>query len=162
MKFIDTAIEMEELTQKYYLDLAEKCAANEGLKNILRKLAHDHEQHIDKFKQIAENVSSEFKIITAYDSTINFFRELQKDKGTFSCDIDQLNMYKKALELVGKKLVYYNKCEAELEGEKNQEILQQIIKEENQHRFILQNLIEMISRPMKWIENAEFHHMEKY
>ncbi len=39
MKFIESAIEMEELTQNYYLDLAEKCSANEGLKTILKMLA---------------------------------------------------------------------------------------------------------------------------
>ncbi len=162
MKFIESAIEMEELTQNYYLDLAEKCSANEGLKTILKMLAGDHEQHIVKFKQMAENECTEFKSTIAYEATIKFFRNLQKDKETFSCDTDQLNMYQKALDLVGKKLHFYNKCEADLDNKKNQAALMEIIKEENQHRHVLQNLIEMISRPMEWIENAEFNHMDKY
>jgi len=162
MKFIETAIEMEELIQNYYLDLADKCAANEGLKTILKMLAGDHEQHVVKFKQMAENECNEFKSTTAYETTINFFRDLQKDNETFSCDINQLNMYKKALDLVGKKLVFYNKCESDLINKKNQVILNEIIKEENQHRFVLQNLIEMLSRPLEWVENAEFYHMDKY
>lgn len=162
MNFIETAIEMEELTQNYYLDLAEKCAANEGLKSILDMLAKDHEQHVVKFTQMSKNECTELNDTTAYETTIDFFRNLQKDKETFSCDIDQLNMYYKALELVGKKLVFYNKCESDLDNKKNQTTLQEIIKEENQHRFVLHNIIEMISRPMEWVENAEFNHMEKY
>jgi len=162
MKFTETAIEMEELTQNYYIDLAEKCAANEGLKSILKMLAKDHEQHMVKFKQMSEHESTEFKNTAAYETTIDFFRNLQKDKETFSCDIDQLNMYNKALDLVGKKLVFYNKCVSDLENKANQVILKEIIKEENQHRFVLHNIIEMISRPMEWIENAEFNHLDKY
>ena len=162
MKFINTAIEMEESTLDYYLDLAEKCAANEGLKKILRMLAKDHAQHLVKFQQMSNKESTDLDETDAFESTIDYFRNLQQDKEIFSCDIDQLSMYQKALDLVGKKLVFYHKCESDLDNQKNKAILGEIIKEENQHRYVLQNIIEMISRPLEWIENAEFNHIVEY
>ena len=34
--------------------------------------------------------------------------------------------------------------------------------EEKKHYFLLGNIIEFISRPEHWLENAEFHHLEEY
>src|SRR3972149_1076231 len=36
------------------------------------------------------------------------------------------------------------------------------MKEENKHYFILENIINFVSRPQTWLENAEWHHLEEY
>lgn len=34
--------------------------------------------------------------------------------------------------------------------------------EEKRHFFILENIIDFVSRPQSWLENAEFNKLEEY
>ena len=162
MNFFERAKEMEEQTRNYYLELADKCAANEGLKYILKKLVMDHEQHGKKFQQMSDDECTDLNSTEAFESTIEFFRNLQHKHETFSCDIDQMKMYQQALELLEKKIEFYIQGKSEVECEINQAVLTEIIDEENHHKFVLKNIIEIVSRPQTWIENAEFTHIESY
>lgn len=36
------------------------------------------------------------------------------------------------------------------------------LEEEKKHYFLLDNIIEFVSRPEQWLENAEFYHLEEY
>jgi rubrerythrin len=162
MKFFETAKEMEEQTRKYYLDLAEKCAANIGLRNILNMLAKDHEQHLLKFQQMADDACTELQISKAYETTIDVFRNLQKNKETFSCTIDQVTMYQQARDLVEKKLAFYYQGKADIDCPENLKVLNHIIADEDRHKVVLENIIEMVSRPQQWIEDAEFYHLDNY
>jgi rubrerythrin len=162
MNFFEKAKEMEDQTQNYYTELAEKCESNEGLKYILKKLVMDHEQHGKKFQQMTNDNCTELESAAAFESTIKFFRDLQEKQETFSCDINQVNMYKHAKELLEKKIDFYQKGKEELDCDKNQAVLTEIIEEEKHHKFVLENIIEIVSRPQTWIENAEFTHIESY
>jgi rubrerythrin len=35
------------------------------------------------------------------------------------------------------------------------------VKEEKRHRWILENIIEFVTKPEVWAENAEFDHLEE-
>ncbi|MDO9576547.1 MAG: ferritin family protein [Candidatus Cloacimonadales bacterium] len=162
MNFFERAKEMEEQTRNFYLELADKCAADEGLKYILKKLVMDHEQHGEKFQQMADDNCTELQSTEAFESTIKYFQNLQQKHETFSCDINQVKMYRQALVLLEKKITFYIQGKSEIECEKNQAVLAEIIEEENQHKFVLENIIEIVSRPQTWIENAEFTHIKNY
>ncbi|MFC1898182.1 ferritin family protein [Candidatus Cloacimonadota bacterium] len=162
MNFFESAFKLEEQTQTYYKDLAEKCESNEGLKYILKKLVMDHAQHGEKFKQMTDDKCTELKSGDAYESTIKYFQDLQNKQETFSCDIDQVKMYKHAMKLLDKKIDFYSRGLEELDCITNKAVLTEIIKEEKHHRSVLENIIEIVNRPHTWIENAEFTHHENY
>lgn len=162
MNFYETASKMESRIQEFYRELADKCIDNEGLKYILHELLMDHKQHAAKLQQMKTDECSDLKISGSFKSTIDFFLDLQDKHETFTCDIDQANMYRQAVELIEKKIEFYEKGLQELECNQNQSVLAEIIKEEKRHKFVLQNIIEIVSRPHSWIENAEFNHLEEY
>ena len=41
-------------------------------------------------------------------------------------------------------------------------IFQKLAEEEKKHYFLLENIIQFVSRPETWLENAEFYHLEEY
>ena len=51
-----------------------------------------------------------------------------------------------------------------VEGEQEKLLLTQLAKEEEKHLRIMENVVEFISRaePGKWLENAEWHHLDTY
>ncbi len=162
MKFFETAKKMERTIQDYYRDLSEKCVTNEGIKNILNMLVKDHEQHLEKFRQMENDQCAEMKQSNAYKESLDVFQKLQQDKESFSCDIDQLKMYRQAYDLLEKKLDFYWQGRKELDCKENQAILDSIIADEEHHKFVLYNIIEMVERPLTWLEDAEFYHLDKY
>lgn len=162
MKFFLTAMDLEKQTEKYYLDLAEKCASNEGLKNILNMLAGDHAQHFNKFLEMKDDSCSEMPSTDAFHQTVSYFKKLKEKKENFSCDIEQVNMYKKAKDLVQKKFDFYSDSVDKIECPQNKSLMNEIISEEKKHLLVLDNLIELLERPESWVENAEFSHLESY
>jgi rubrerythrin len=50
----------------------------------------------------------------------------------------------------------------EVTEEYQKEIFQRLADEEKKHYFLLENIIEFVSRPETWLENAEFYHLEEY
>ncbi len=50
----------------------------------------------------------------------------------------------------------------ELESETDKKALTRIAEDERKHRFVLEDMIEMVTRPLTWIENAEFIHFDEY
>ncbi len=162
MKFFETAMDLEKQTETYYLDLANKCAANEGLKNILNMLAGDHAQHFTKFLEMRDDSCSEMPATEAFHQTVVFFKQLKEKKESFKCDIEQVNMYKKANDLVQKKLDFYSDSVDKIECPQNKALVEEIIGEEKKHLLVLNNLIELLERPDSWVENAEFFHLDTY
>ena len=50
----------------------------------------------------------------------------------------------------------------QLESEFGQTILKELIAEERKQLNVLDNIIEMVSRPQNWLDNAEFFHLDEY
>ena len=49
-----------------------------------------------------------------------------------------------------------------VEAEAQKKLLLKLAEEEKKHMFLLENLVEFVSRPETWIENAEFNHLVEY
>lgn len=69
---------------------------------------------------------------------------------------------KKAQDIEKKSRDFYlDKCTiVELQYQK--ELFLKLAEEEKKHYFLLDNIIEFVSRPETWLENAEFCHLEEY
>ena len=57
---------------------------------------------------------------------------------------------------------FYQEKAGQMEEEYQREIFTALAEEEKKHFFLLENIIEFVSRPRNWLENAEFHHLDEY
>jgi len=162
MNFFEFALELEKKTIESYRSLAEKCQSNEGVKNILLMLADDHEKHTKTLKEMQNNAAVEMEETQAFREARELFSNMQKDKAPFSCEIDQVELYEDARDLVLKKLLLYLDIVEKMETEENKTLVKKMAEEEKKQSIVLGHIIEMVRRPQTWLEDAEFHHLDEY
>ncbi len=73
-----------------------------------------------------------------------------------------IGLYQKALEIEKATEAFYLEKAEELKGQPQERIFRQIAEEEKKHFFLLQNIIDFVSRPEGWLENAEWYHLDEY
>jgi rubrerythrin len=77
---------------------------------------------------------------------------------------EETNAYRKARDLEEMSRNFYLEKAEEAEGDDEKSLLKQLAKEEEKYLHIMENLVEFVSRaePGKWLENAEWHHLDSY
>jgi rubrerythrin len=153
-------MQMEKDGEDYYRQLAQK-AGNNGLKTILTMLADEEVKHyktIEKIKtqktQIAES-----KILT---DAKNVFIQIKESGDSFDFDINEADLYQKARDIEKKSRDFYMEKANEVTEEFQKTLFLKLAVEEKKHYVMLDNIIDFISQPEQWLENAEFFHMEEY
>ena len=162
MEFFEFATDLEQKTVDTYRELAQQCRTNEGVRNILLMLVADHDKHVKTLEKMRAKAHVEMMKTEAFREARKLFDKMQSDKDVFSCDIDQLQLYREARDLVQKKQHFYEEMIGHMDSEENKNLLKQLIEEDKKQTSVLDNIIEMVSRPNSWLENAEFHHLDEY
>ena len=80
----------------------------------------------------------------------------------FDGNLGQKEAFIKAQELEKKSEEFYLEKSKQAADLEQKTIFLKIAAEEKQHYWLLDNLIEFISRPDHWLENAEWNHLEEY
>ena len=159
MNVFDMAVDLELNGEQFYRSLAEDTKSS-GLKSVFNMLADDENKHKMIFKNLGENVFTDIKDTAIISKSNTVFTTMKKED--FINEKDQINVYKKALELEQKSIEYYKELLGLAEDLKAATAVERIIFEEEKHRRLLQYLIEYISRPDSWVEDAEFYLKENY
>lgn len=162
MNPLKIATELEERSKIIYLSLAQRCLNHEGIKKILLMLADDHAHHAQVFSSMIKQTASPVRDTQSFKSVRQIFRDMQVKQETFSCDMEQLQLYEEAKKETEKKKQFYSDLHKELTSDEHKSLLIKIIKEEEKQILFLDNIIEMVNRPNTWIENAEFNHLDEY
>jgi rubrerythrin len=163
MEFFKFALEMEKKTIENYRTLAERCQSNEGVKNILLMLADDHEKHTKTLITMQNKGHAEMPDTKAFREVHKLFANMQSEKNPFSCDIDQVQLYEDARDLVLKKQQFYLDIVDNMDiSQESKALVKQMAEEEWKQAVVLSNIIEMVRRPQTWLEDAEFHHLDEY
>ena len=160
MNIFEYALQMEKDGEDYYRQLA-KQIANKGLKTILAMLADEEVKHynaIEKMKTAKPHMA-ETTILT---DAKNVFIQLQESSENFGFGLGQIELYKKAQDIEEVSRNFYLEKANEVAEEYQKEIFLRLADEEKKHYFLLENIIEFVSRPETWLENAEFYHLEEY
>lgn len=160
MDVFEYAIQMEKDGEAYYRQLAHR-TSNHGLKAILTMLADEEVKHQNIFEQMksAKPQLQESQLLTRAK---NIFVEMQGSEEPVPDESSQVDLYRKAQELEKKSETYYLEQAGKAGNSENAEIFRTLAQEEARHYVMLENIIEFISRPDTWLENAEFNHMEDY
>jgi len=160
MNIFEYAMQMEKDGEDYYRRLAQQ-TANKGLKTILTMLADEETKHYNAIErmQTAEAHMAETTILT---DAQNIFIQIKESDEKLDFDIKQTELYKKAQDIEKKSQDFYLEKANEVKEEYQKGLFLKLAEEEKKHYFLLDNIIEFVSRPEHWLENAEFYHLEEY
>lgn len=92
----------------------------------------------------------------------NIFAKMKEENDTSGLNNSHRELYKKAQEIEKKSQRFYLEKAEEVKNESQREIFLKIAGEEEKHYFILENILNFVSRPQHWLENAEWYHLEEY
>lgn len=161
MNIFDFAIGKEREAEEIYRNMAEK-TPDIGLRNILTMLADDEKKHasvIENMKAETDPYMADTPILT--DAKNIFIRMKESEEGIRS-DTSQLELYRKAQQMERQSEEYYRQKEMEAVGPGRKALFGKLADEEKKHFLLLHHIIEMVSRPETWVENAEFFHLDEY
>ena len=158
MHIMDTVIEMEREGASFYDTLASE-SQDEGLKKIFTLLADDERRHERIFRAMADGVDGDEVPLHEHQSD-----ELLSalDGRKFTETQEQKELYERALEIELKSIEFYTEAMDSLSDPSEIQIVRQVIKEERKHYDALDTIVQMVSRPGSWVEDAEFGLRDDY
>jgi rubrerythrin len=161
MDVFDYAMQLERDGESYYRDAAAR-SANKGLRNILVMLADAEVKHFDTFKQMKDNRPAELADATILQDVKNIFITMREEGGLEGLAVAEIELYKGAQEIEKKTETFYLEKADQVVDTAQSEAFRRIANEENKHYLILEQIIEFVSRPSHWLENAEWYHLDEY
>ena len=118
--------------------------------------------HFNILKKMSEDLDPGLAKTDLLTDVKNVFSRMKTEEKAFDFNVSQVDFYGKAQELEKKSEAFYLEQSGAAESRAHKEIFVRFAAEEKRHGVILENIIEFISRPDSWLENAEWHHMEEY
>ncbi|HHT9110701.1 MAG TPA: ferritin-like domain-containing protein [Candidatus Brocadiaceae bacterium] len=161
MDIYEYAMQMEKDGENYYRDLAKKIS-NKGLQNILGMLADAEVAHFDILQKIKNNKKAQMADTSLLSDVKNIFVKMKEEGDTSGIQTTHIGLYKKAQEIEKKSQKFYLDKAGEVNEPSHKEIFLKIAEEEKKHYFILENIIDFVSRPHTWLEDAEWYHLDEY
>ena len=162
MDIFELAMEKEKFAKDYYHDMAEK-TDNTGFANIFEMLAKEEQKHYDTVSQMKEQTPpKDITDVDVMNDARAIFAKMKGKKDHFDTEESELEIYRKARQIEKDSRDYYLEKASESDDAKIKEIFEKLADEERKHYFLLDNIIEMVSRPEQWVENPEWYHLEDY
>jgi rubrerythrin len=161
MNVFDLAMQMEKDGETFYRHLVEK-TANPGMRNIFGLLTGDEAKHFQVLKKMKETFQAELVSTPILSKAKNIFQLLREEKNWDVLPAGQIDLYRKAKEIETRSFAFYMEKAREIGDPKSQKLFFLIAEEEKRHEFLLDNILQFISRPQTWLENAEFNHLDQY
>jgi len=160
MNIFEYAMQMEKDGEEYYRDVARN-VQNTGVRYILTMLADEEAKHFQILQNIAQ-AQPDAGDTGILDRARNVFQEMKETGQTLHVDESQIELYKDAQAIEQKSIDFYAEKSREAADPLQKQLLQKLAEEEKKHYFLLENIIDFVSRPTTWLENAEFVHLEEY
>lgn len=161
MDIFEFGMQMEKDGEKFYRDLAKKCG-DKGLENILNMLADSEVTHYKVLKEMKEKTDPALTQAPILKDVKNVFARMGEEQKGFNFDIAQVDLYKKAQDLEKQSEDFYCEKASEVSNDVQKEIFMKIAVEEKDHWLILDKVIDFVSRPEQWLENAEWNQLGEY
>ncbi|MCJ7814005.1 MAG: ferritin family protein [Candidatus Atribacteria bacterium] len=162
MNIYKYAMQLEKDSENYYIRLMNK-TDDVGLQTILKMLADEEAKHFSIVEQMMKtNTCPELIETDLLKNAKNIFMKIKGKNLEFNFDLAQADFYRKAQEFEEKSYKHYLEMSDKVEAEAQKNLLLKLAGEEKKHMFLLENLVDFVSRPETWIENAEFNHLVEY
>jgi len=162
MNIYQYAMKLEKDSENYYNRLMSK-TDDVGLQAILKMLADEEAKHFSIVEQMEKtNICPELAETNILKNAKNIFVQIKGKNLEYNFDLAQADFYRKAQEFEEKSHQHYLEMSDKVEDEAQKNLLLKLAEEEKKHMFLLENLVEFVSRPETWVENAEFNHLDEY
>ncbi|MDN3513616.1 MAG: ferritin family protein [Candidatus Brocadia sp.] len=161
MNIYDFAMQMEKDGENYYRDSAQKID-NAGLRKILGILVDAEVKHYNILQKMKDHKKVQMSDTEILANVKNIFVKMKEENDTVGVNISQIGLYKKAQDIEKNSQIFYLEKADEVTNTSHKEIFLKIADEEKKHYFILKNILDFVSRPQHWLENAEWYHLEEY
>jgi len=162
MNIYQYAMKLEKDSENYYTGLMSK-TDDVGLQTILKMLADEEAKHFSIVEQMEKSdTCPELAETNILKNAKNIFVQIKGKNLEYNFDLAQADFYRKAQEFEEKSHQHYLEMSDKVEDEAQKNLLLKLAEEEKKHMFLLENLVEFVSRPETWVENAEFNHLDEY
>ncbi|MHC4678272.1 MAG: ferritin-like domain-containing protein [Planctomycetota bacterium] len=155
------AMQMEKDGERFYREIALK-AGSIGIKQIITMLADEEVRHCKALERMQQGRAEPMEDTRVLNDAKNVFVQMKEGGLEFGADSEQIELYEKAQEIEQRSRQFYEEKAGQAERDDQRLLFQQLAAEEAKHYFLLENLIEFVSRPEQWLENAEWFHLEEY
>lgn len=162
MNVFEFAMQMEKDGEQFYRELAGK-TKNAGLKKIFSTLADEEVVHYDTFKKLGQMSATGIVESNVLEKAKNIFLEMKVAGGfDIAAEMPQTEAYKAAMEAEKKAYAFYEEKAGETTAANEKEILLAFAREERRHYRLLEYVLEFVTRPESWLEDAEFVSLVEY
>lgn len=162
MSILDFAMQMEQDGEKLYRGLADTIE-NTGLKKIFTMLADEEAEHFKVFKHLKENTPLGLPENKILEQSKNIFSAMKEGAPfTINATTEQKEAYSLALEMEKKSIDFYEEKAAVSQNKEEKKLLRAIAREERRHYRLIEGVIDFISRPEQWLEDAEYVQLTEY
>ena len=160
MDIFEFALQMEQEGRDLYLEIVEK-SRDKGIKKIFGMLASDEERHQDIIRKMRAD-DPDVEETEVLSKAKNVFARMREDGDKIDTSQPQSDLYRKAMDIEARSVRFYTEKAEEEKSPGKRQIFEALSREEKKHLFLLENMVEFISRPETWLEDAEFNHLEEY
>lgn len=163
MDVLEFAINMELEGQKFYLEQSEINKDNE-LYKIFQILADSEKEHAELLKK--RHDLADYELNESSGGALSVFQSIFADMKEFTKKhvifLTQLEAYRLARSQEEKSIKLYQKMDAEATDSKDKKLFAFLLKQEQEHLILFEQLVKMLTRPEEWVESAEFGIREDY
>lgn len=153
------ALKMEKDGEEFYRKMAAE-TSDTGLKTILTMLADQELKHYNAIMEMHKGACGMADADVLADAK-NIFSDMKGQK-VFDADQKQIDTYRKAQEIEKQSEKFYAIKAIEVDEPSQKRLFGRLAREEKKHYFLLENIIEFLSSPQQWLENAEWYHLDEY
>ncbi len=161
MDALELALSLELDLEKYYKEQAEK-NKNNSLNIVFTMLAKEEEKHADILLGKADLFTMSVNEESILIESRKVFGQLKDFESDISDLPSQLDSYLFALDMEHKSLDFYHGLKDNAQDEHAQKTYDYLIKQEEIHCVLLEELVKLTTRPKEWVESAEFGIREDY
>ena len=161
MKVFEFAKQMELEGINFYQQQAER-TTKPGFKNILLLFVHEERKHYVFFDELERNSENANLELLALDQAENIFREMRKNNEGIDFSDEEVEVYRKALEIEKRSEKFYRELAEKQKDPKKKQQLMLVAEEEKKHIIMVDGLVEYINRPNEWVEHAMFSQLREY
>jgi len=161
MEIMQFAIAMEKDGEKYYLEQADKNGDN-ALSVVFRLLAADEARHADLLQRMQEDVAYELESDNRLTQQMDLFSNAEDFHAAVAAVPDQAELYQAAQEKERQSIELYGDLKNKASDDVSRALFAFLLKEEQKHFTILEEIFRHVNRPNEWVESAEFGIREEY
>jgi rubrerythrin len=161
MEVLQFAITMEKDGEAYYRSQAAKNDGN-ALKVIFEMLADDEAKHARILQEMLDDFPYDLESANNLQNHMNLFLTAKDYCETVAGQASQVELYHTALDKEKQSIDLYASLQDKATDDVSHQLFEFLVKEENGHYRLLEELFHHVNRPNEWVESAEFGVREDY